>query len=52
MTAAKIMDVIAKLPDCEVLQLMQYQHTLKLKWTMLPDCSKFQSQNVQKNGYG
>ena len=33
-TAAKVMDVIARLPD----------------W-MLPDCSEFQSQNVQKYGY-
>ena len=37
MTTAKEMHVIARLPP--------YQHTLRYRWRMLPDCSEFQSQS-------
>ena len=51
-TAAKIMDVIANLPDYENGSSrcsISLHH--RLKWKMLPDCSKIQSQNVQTYGY-
>ena len=49
-TAAKIMDVIARLPDLTDQQLTQYQPKPKYNWRTLPDCSKFQSQNIQTYG--
>ena len=49
MTAAKIRDVIAKVPDFEGQAADAV--SLKSKWRMLPDCSKFPSQNVQTYGY-
>ena len=45
LTAAKVMDVIARLPDCDGQEQTSYQSTLRYKWRMLPDCSEFQSQN-------
>ena len=32
-------------------QLTPYQHTLRWRWRMLPECSEFQSQSVQIFGY-
>ena len=40
MTAAKVVDVIARLPDCD-----------GQNWRTLPHCSKFLSQNFQTYGY-
>ena len=39
MTAAKVMDVLARLPDCA-------RKTSSKKWRMLPDCSEFKNQSV------
>ena len=45
MTVAKVMDVMARLPECD-----GQAHSGK-NWRTLPDCSKFQSQNVQTYAY-
>ena len=46
MTAAKLMDVIARYKDALDKHLTQYQFTPRSKWRTLQGCSKFQSQNV------
>ena len=47
MTVAKVMDVIASLPDCDGQAADAVSAYTQVKWRTLPDCSKFQSQNVQ-----
>ena len=47
MTAAIVMDVIARLPDCDGQAADAVSAYTQVKWRMLPDCSEFQSQNVQ-----
>ena len=49
MTAAKEMDVIASLPDCDGQAADAV--SAYTRWRMLPDSSEFQSQNVQIYGY-
>ena len=50
MTAAKVMFVIARLPDCARQAPTQYPLTTKLRWRMLQDCSDFRGPNVQIYG--
>ena len=50
MTAAKVMDVIARLPGCAEKQLMQYLPILRWNWRMLPDCSEFRYVFHDTNG--
>ena len=52
MTAAKNHGCYCKITRLCVMnnQLMQYPRTFRLNWEMLPDCSEFQSQNVQTYG--
>ena len=52
MTAAKVMDVISRLPDCNGQAADAVSaNTLRWRWRMIPDCSEFQSQTVQTYGY-
>ena len=51
MTAADVMDVIARFPDCDGQAVNTVSAYTQVKWRTLPDCSKFQSQNVQTYGY-
>ena len=45
------MDVIARLPDSDGQAADAVSANTQVRWRMLPDCSEFQSQNVQTFGY-
>ena len=47
MTAAKVMDIISRLPGCDGQAADAVSAYTQVKWRMLPNCCKFQSQNVQ-----
>ena len=49
MTAAKVIVAIARLPDCDGQAADAVSAYTQVK--LLPDCSKFQSQDVQTYGY-
>ena len=51
MTAAKVMDVIARLPDCDGQAADAISACIQVKWRMLQDRSKIQRQHVQIYGY-
>ena len=51
MTAVKVMDVIARWPGCAGHAADAVSVSPRLTWRMLPDCSEFQSLNVQMCGY-
>ena len=51
MPAAKIMDVIARQPDCAGQAADAVAACTQVKLEELPDCSKFPNQNVQICGY-
>ena len=51
MTAAKVMDVIARLPDCDGQAADALCAYTRVNWRTVPDCSKFQCQNVQTYWY-
>ena len=51
MTAAKIMDVIARLPGCDGQAADAVSANTQVKWEVLPDCSKFNNRNVRMLGY-
>ena len=51
MTAAKIMDVIARLPGCDGQAADAVSAYTQVNWRMLPKCSKFPNRNAQMFGY-
>ena len=51
MTAAKIMDAIETLPDCDGQAADAVSAYTVENWRMIPESSKFQNQNVQMIGY-
>ena len=51
MTAAKVMDVIARPPDCAGQAADAVSACTQVKWRTLQGCLNSRSQNVQINGY-
>ena len=52
MSAARVMGVIARSPDCDGQAADAVSAYIQVKnWRMLPDCSKFQKRNVLMFGY-
>ena len=51
MTAAKVMDVLARLPDCDGQAVDAVSAHTHVKLEDAPDFSKLQSRNVQTYGY-
>ena len=51
MTAAKVMDIISRLPGCDGQAADAVSAKTQVKMEMLPKCSKFQNRNVQTFGF-
>ena len=51
MTAAKVMDIISRLPGCAGQAADAVSAYAQVKWKMLPNYGKFQNRNVQAFGF-
>ena len=51
MTAAKVMDIISRLPGCAGQAADAVSAYTQEKWRMHPNCSKFPNRNVQTFGF-